>query len=78
MSVDKLYSALSARITAAVVRHETEDWPGYFSGLRDLIRRVLAESIESDLSVDEKAALIKRLLEHVADLEKWWPSLKPK
>ena len=69
MNVDELYSALAARITVAVVKHETNDWPTSFDGLRDLVRRVVADSKDSDLSLIEKASLIKRLISHIADLE---------
>jgi hypothetical protein len=77
MTVDELYAALSARITADVVRHQGDDWPAYFNGLRDVTRRVVTETAESGLSATDKAVLIQRLLEHIAELEKWWPSLKP-
>jgi hypothetical protein len=78
MTVDELYVALSARITADVVRHQDDDWPTYFNGLRDVTRRVVTETGESGLSASSKAVLIQRLLEHIAELEKWWPSLKPR
>jgi hypothetical protein len=77
MNADELYNALSARISADVMGHETNKWPDYFNGLRDLIRRVVTESTESGLSADEKDALIERLLKYVSALEEWWPKLKP-
>ena len=76
MNADELYNALSARITADVIGHKTNKWPDYYNGLRDLIRRVVTESTESDLSAAEKDALIERLLKHVPTLEVWWPKLK--
>ena len=76
MDTDNLYKALSARITAAVVDCEADDWPVYFSWLRDVVSRVVAETTESGLSAAEKDALIQRLLEHVSALENWWPKLK--
>jgi hypothetical protein len=54
MTVDAAYTALSGRITAEVVKHETDNWPLYFEGLRDVTRRVVAETDESGLSADEK------------------------
>jgi hypothetical protein len=33
MKTDELYGALSARVTAAMTEHETDDWPAYFEGL---------------------------------------------
>jgi hypothetical protein len=72
MRVDELYSALSARITIALVRHQPDDWPRYFNGLRDLARRVVAENAGSDLSPAEKAELTTRLIKHIDNLEKWW------
>jgi hypothetical protein len=78
MNADELYTALSERITADAMRHETNKWPDYYNGLRGLIRRVVTESTESGLSADEKDALIERLLKFVSALEKWWPpKLKP-
>ena len=62
MNADELYTALSERITADAMGHETNKWPDYYNGLRDLIRRVVTESTESGLSADEKDALIERLL----------------
>jgi hypothetical protein len=69
MNADELYNALSARISADVMGHETNKWPDYFNGLRDLIRRVVTESTESGLSAAEKDALIERLLKHVSTVE---------
>ena len=76
MNTDELYGALSARVTAAVTEHETSDWPAYFEGLREVIRRVVFETAESGLAEEEKQALIQRLLEHVSSLEEWWVKLK--
>ena len=73
MNADELYTALSERITADAMGHETNKWPDYYNGLRDLIRRVVTESTESGLSADEKDALIERLLKYVSALEEWWP-----
>jgi hypothetical protein len=77
MTVDEAYTALSAKITSDVIRQETDNWPTYFEGLRDVTKRVVVTTAESGLSDEDKAALLKRLLDHIADLEKWWPSLKP-
>ena len=76
MNTDELYGALSARVTAALTEHETDDWPAYFEGLREVIRRVVFETAESGLSEKEEQALIQRLLEHVSSLEEWWVKLK--
>ena len=59
-----------------MTEHETDDWPVYFEGLREVIRRVVFETAESGLSEEEKQALIQRLLEHVSSLEEWWVKLK--
>ena len=74
MTVDEAYTALSGRITTEVVQHQTDNWPAYFSGLRDVTRRVVADTIESGLEAEEKALLVQRLLDQIAELEKWWPS----
>jgi hypothetical protein len=78
MNTEELYGALSARVTAAVIEQETDDWPKYFEGLRAVIRRVVVETPESGLSEEEKQALIQRLEDHVSSLEEWWVKLKAK
>jgi hypothetical protein len=78
MNVEELYLGVSARITKAVVNHTTSDWPSYFEGLRDLVRRVIAETTENGLSAEDRAALLQRLMDHVTELEKNWPSLAMK
>jgi len=77
MNMDELYGALSARVTAAVTEHQTDNWPAYFEGLRAVIRRVVTETAESGLLEDEKQELIQRLLAHALSLEEWWVKLKP-
>ena len=78
LDVEDLYLGVSARITSAVVNNRTNDWPNYFEGLRDLVRRVVTETTENGLSADARAALLQRLMDHIADLEKNWPSLAEK
>ena len=65
--VDELTRALSARITTAVVGHDTDDWPSYYDRLYALICKVVAQS---NLGADTKLVLTKRLIDHVTDLEK--------
>lgn len=64
--VDELTRALSARITTAVVGHDTDDWPSYYDRLYALICKVVAQS---NLSADAKLVLTKRLIDHATDLE---------
>jgi hypothetical protein len=78
MNLNELYDALSARITAAVVNHQTIEWADYFSQMREVIRSVAAESTDSSLSATDKAELVRRLIAHVDELERSWPNLKPK
>ena len=72
--IDDLCRVLFARITETVISHETEDWFGYYDKLCALVCRVVAQS---DLNAELKAVLTRRLIEHVVELEKWWPRLKP-
>jgi hypothetical protein len=65
--VDALTRALCARITTAVVGHDTDDWPSYYDRLYALICKVVAQS---NLSADAKLVLTKRLIDHVTALEK--------
>jgi len=77
-SVNDLYAALWDQIIRAigraVVKHQTDDWPAYFSGLRDLTRKLVTESTANALSASQKAELTRRLTERIDELEKWWPS----
>jgi hypothetical protein len=78
-NVDELYYlGVSALLTKSVVNHTTDDWARYFDGLRNLVRRVVAETTENGLSDEDRAALIARLMDHLAELEKNWPSLAAK
>jgi transcriptional regulator of acetoin/glycerol metabolism len=78
MSLEDLYISVSGRITQEVVNHQTLDWPGYFSQLRETIRRVAIDPSNGELSIDDRVALTRRLLAHVDALEKAWPNLDPK
>jgi hypothetical protein len=76
MNLDELYIAVSGRITQEVVNHQTLDWQGYFSQLRETIRRVTNDPANGELSVPERVELTRRLLAHVDELERAWPSLR--
>ena len=73
--LEGLYVAMWDRmirsIGRALVNHQTENWPGYFNGLRDLARKVLAEAT-AGLSPNEKADLARRLVERIDEMEKRW------
>jgi hypothetical protein len=71
----KLCRVLFERITEAVVNLETDDWPRYYDRLSALICKVITKS---DLSTDAKCVLTRRLIQRVAELEKWWPRLQAK
>ena len=78
MNVDELYRAVSERITTAVIRHKTDNWPDYFIGLRETVDRVIAKTTEEDLSDDQREALVRQLMEHISELEKCWPKPQAK
>src|SRR5262249_46464760 len=65
---DRMFRAISH----TVVNHQTDNWPQYFTGLRDLTRRVVAEGATSSLSATEKTYLAHRLVQRIDELEKWW------
>jgi hypothetical protein len=73
-SLDELCRTLFARITECVINHETEDWPGYYDKLCATVCQVVAQS---DLGSDAKSLLTRRLIEHVMELQRWWPRLRP-
>jgi hypothetical protein len=76
MNIDEIYTMLSVRITQEVVSHQTLDWNGYFTELRETVRRVVIDqAINPELSVDERIELARRLLAHVDELASAWPSL---
>ncbi len=72
--LDELCQSLFARITETAISHTTEDWTGYYDKVRVLIYRVVNQS---DLNNAAKAILTRRLINHIIELEKWWPRLKP-
>jgi hypothetical protein len=71
--IDGLYEVLWDRILhavgPAVVENETRNWPKYFDGLRNLTRKVIAESRTIGLSEREKMELARRLVESIDQLE---------
>jgi hypothetical protein len=77
-NVDDLYRELSACITKTVVNHATGNWPNFFSGLRALVNRALADTPKDVLSEENSAALVSRLMEHIGELERAWPALAGK
>jgi hypothetical protein len=68
--IDELCQSLFARITEAVMDHQTDDWPRYYHKLGGVVCRSIAQS---DLAVASKVLLTRRLMQHVLELEKWWP-----
>ncbi len=70
--LDELCQSLFARITETVISHETEDWARYYDKLRVLVCRVVSQS---DLNKAAKAILTRRLIDHIVELEKWWPRI---
>jgi hypothetical protein len=74
-ALEQLSSALFARITECVINHETHDWPSYYDKLSAMVCQVVARS---DLSSDTKSLLTRRLIEHVVELQRWWPRLSPR
>lgn len=74
-SLEQLSRTLFARITECVISHETDDWPAYYDKLCATVCQVVARS---DLSNDAKSLLTRRLIEHVVELQRWWPRLSPK
>jgi hypothetical protein len=71
--IDALYEMLWDRIVRAmgraVVNHETNNWPKYFDGLREVTRKVVGEGTITGLSKIEKAELTRRLTESIDELE---------
>ena len=74
-SLEQLSRTLFARITECVINHETDDWPSYYDKLCATVCQVVARS---DLSSDKKSLLTRRLIEHVVELQRWWPRLSPR
>jgi hypothetical protein len=74
-SLEQLSRTLFARITECVISHETDDWPSYYDKLSAMVCQVVARS---DLSSDTKSLLTRQLIEHVVELQRWWPRLSPR
>jgi hypothetical protein len=75
VDVEELYIEVSALITRAVVNQRTSDWPSYFAQLRELVNRVISKTVAPSLSAGDRTALLNRLLDYMAELEKKWPKL---
>jgi hypothetical protein len=73
--LDEISQVLFARITEAVIRHETNDWPRYYDKLCAVVCRVVAQSA---LSSDAKSLLTRRLIMHVVEIQTWWPRARPR
>ena len=67
---EELFRVLSARITAAVTSHRTDDWCRFFDELCALACRVVARS---SLDTSEKYRLTRRLLDRIGEMEKSGP-----
>jgi len=67
---EELFRVLSARITAAVKSHRTDDWCRFYDELCALACRVVARS---SLNTSEKYRLTRRLLDCIGEMEKSWP-----
>jgi hypothetical protein len=73
--LNKVCDTLFARITESVLNHESNDWARDYDRLCAMICRVIAQSA---LNGNAKCLLTRRLIQHVVELEKWWPGLSPK
>ena len=73
--LDELCQSLFARITETVISHQTKDWVRDYDKLCAVACRVVNQS---DLNNAAKAVLTRRLIDHIVELEKWWPRLRSK
>jgi hypothetical protein len=72
--IDRLYESLWDRIVramghAAVNNEVNDNWSNYFNGLRNVTNKVVGESTTIGLSENERALLIRRLVESIHQLE---------
>jgi hypothetical protein len=67
-----LWDQILRAIGRAVVNRQTKDWPKYFNDLRALTLRLIAEGTTRDLPASAKADLALRMVERIAQLEKYW------
>jgi hypothetical protein len=64
-----LWDRIVRAMGRAVVNHETDNWPKYFDGLREVTRKAVGEGTIIGLSKIEKAELTRRLTESIDELE---------
>jgi hypothetical protein len=75
--LDSAYDKLEEWVVHKALKHKGNDWPVYFSALRDETRKMVAQSdITKDLTRREKDDLTIRLLSRIDKLERWWPAPK--
>ena len=80
LQVVQLDTAIWEKILRAmartVVNEQIDDWEEHFSGLRNVVRKVVASSTADGLTMSEKEDLVQRLTMRLDELEKSWPAPK--
>jgi hypothetical protein len=75
--LNELCAALWRRVLNTIgrdaIKDQTIDWPAYFQGLRDLVTTTITNT---RLSADQRALLIRQLIERIDRLESFWPVAK--
>ena len=75
--VEELQTAIWKQMLRAIARAVVEDkivtWAEYFENLRDVVRRVIATSPTCGLTVNERACLVRGLVDQIDQFEKSWP-----
>ena len=77
LQVAQLDTAIWEKVLRAmartVVNEQVVNWEEQFSGLRNVVRKVMASSTADGLTVTEKEDLVQRLTMRLDELEKSWP-----
>jgi hypothetical protein len=77
LQVAQLDTAIWEKVLRAmartVVNEQVDDWEEHFSGLRSVVRKVVASSTADGLTMSEKEDLVQRLTMRLDELEKSWP-----
>jgi hypothetical protein len=69
----ELWKRALNKISQDVIKDQAIDWPAYFQGLGDLFTTTITNS---RLSADQRALLIRQLIERIDRLESFWPVAK--
>ena len=67
-----LWEQMLRALGGTLIDHQTDDWPGYFVHLRQVVNKVVTTTAIGDLDDSHKAILVQRLMGRIDRLEESW------